>query len=62
MDKEEWNHDKFISLYNNIARNAGGWMYEANCSKQELMEKYEKSGDITIQVFAENLFYYEQRH
>ena len=62
MDKEDWDYDKFIFFYNQIAFNTGGWMYEETCSKQELKEKYEDSTDSSIQEFAESLYIYEQRH
>ncbi len=62
MKKEEWDHDKFIIIYNKIARDTAGWLYEENFSKEQLKEKYEQSGDTTIQDFTKHLFYYEQRH
>ncbi|MBD3254723.1 MAG: hypothetical protein GF383_06500 [Candidatus Lokiarchaeota archaeon] len=62
MDKEEWDLDKFIKFYNKIAHDAAGWMYEENRSNQELKEEYEQSADDSIQEFAKNLLYYEQRH
>jgi hypothetical protein len=60
MDKEEWDYEKFIFFYNKIAYNSGGWLYEETGSKQEVKEKYEQSGDSSIQDFAKNLFIFEQ--
>jgi GNAT superfamily N-acetyltransferase len=63
-DQEPWDYDRFLEIYNGIAKERGGWVFEADGRTPDVLrERYHSYPEhyTSLYEFAYGLFYSDQR-